>query len=240
MVQLIISIGKNYRIYNIVKAGQRDIKFGCRLPHKNIIKYPIYFADQDWKNPNLPKYKKNIERYKPEIATVLDYDENTTLDAVLFWTEEISEFVNKIIIIPKVSNTIDSIPQTINTKQVVLGYSVPSNYGSTNVNSQEFYGRPTHLLGGSIRKQIQMLENHLHKCPIVSIDNNYILFEANKFAKYWEYPTEKYPYGRSRHIDLLQNYTIPDEALSTNMNISAAKAMYVSCCNFYDYIKHTF
>lgn len=237
-MDIIISIGNNVNIFNILQSTNRPIKIGCRLPIAGTLPYQLYFADQNWKNPNLEKYAKQIQKYQPQIATVLDYDNTVTLNTVLVWAETITPMVNKIIIIPKIPGTIKTIPTTINNKEVVLGYSVPSTYGQSEVDLQEFYGRPTHLLGGSFKKQIQIIQKHRKFLPIVSLDNNYLLMSANKFAKYWEYPSEKFPLGTWRYVSRLpKEQYVPEKAITTKLNKNAATAIYMSACNFYDYIQ---
>ena len=237
-MDIIVSVNCNYYIFNILQCTNRSIKIGCRLPTNCILKYQVYFSDQNWKNPNLEKYSKAVEKNKPHIATVIDYDNNVNFNTVLNWANTIAPFVNKIIIIPKIPGTIKNIPTSIQNKDIILGYSVPSTYGQSEVNIQEFYDRPTHLLGGSFKKQIQIIQKYKNALPIVSLDNNYFLMKANKFAEYWEFPSEKFPLGTWKHVSgLYKDYCIPEKVLSTGLHKNAAIAMYISICNFYDYIQ---
>ncbi len=158
-------------------ALEHNFLYGAQLPSSTYA--PLYFADQDWKNPNRAKYMKELEEHKPSVATVIDYTNDVSFDEVMSWADEASKHVKEsIIIIPKVPGTIDAIPETINGKKVILGYSVPSLYGATDVPTAEFGRRPVHLLGGNPMKQFA-LRNEMN---VVSIDGNYAQKVAAQFC----------------------------------------------------------
>lgn len=163
--QLIYCADGNKKFSDI--AIKNGFLYGARLPSK--FHNPIYFADQDWKNPDKESYIKAMQEHKPRIATVIDWDNNTDYGTVMDWAVGISDIVDTIIIIPKIHNTIHLIPETINGKSVRLGYSVPTSYGGTELLLSEFGRRPVHLLGGSPHKQMELC-NYLN---VHSIDGNY-------------------------------------------------------------------
>jgi hypothetical protein len=167
-------------------VSEEGLLRGARLTSR-ISNPDIYFADQDWKNPNLDKYVRLVAAYKPYTATVIDYEDHVSFDTVWKWCEAVAPYVQQIIVIPKVSGTIDEIPVTCNGVEVILGFSIPTKYAGTFVNPKEFYGRKVHLLGGSPRKQIQFFIDHYQYMNIVSLDNNYVQMKANKFVEYWSY-----------------------------------------------------
>lgn len=152
-------------------AGKWGLLLGAQLP--STVYSPIYFADQNFKNPNLDKYVAEIEKHKPKMATILDWDSNSTLDTTMEWANAVSAVLPEdgvLIIIPKLSGTIPLIPEFVNGRRVVLGYSVPTKYGGTTVPVNEFGDRPVHLLGGSPQKQLDIA----HALNAESLDNNYI------------------------------------------------------------------
>lgn len=165
-MELIYCAGGNPRFAEI--AVSNGMLYGAQLPCTTYQK--VYFADQNWKKPNLEKYLNAIIMHKPSMATVLDYDYNVTLDDVLMWAEEISPYVDKIVIIPKVPGTISHIPTSINGKPVRIGYSVPTKYGATDVPIWEFGEREIHLLGGSPVNQLK-ISRYLN---VKSADGNYL------------------------------------------------------------------
>lgn len=132
----------------------------------------LHFADQDWKKPNRPKYMAALAKHTPHMATVMDWETEEQFDEVMSWAEEASQYVQQVIIIPKVHGGIPRLPKHINGKDVVLGYSVPTLFGGSETMLQEFRGRMVHLLGGSPHKQMQTF---LHLAPIadvISVDGN--------------------------------------------------------------------
>jgi len=155
-------------------------KYGARLPAT--VYFPLYFADQDWKNPDRSNYMNLLGLYKPHIATVLDLEKSNQLNEVISWAEEATEYSEVIVIIPKVHGITKQIPQTINGKEIRLGYSVPSRYSNTPLMVSEFYNHPVHLLGGSPNKQ---LEIYRYLPNVMSVDGNIINKVATRYCKYF-------------------------------------------------------
>jgi hypothetical protein len=73
-----------------------------------------------------------------------------------------------------VPGTIERIPLTIGKAKVRLGYSVPTKYGRTDVDTAEFGSRPVHLLGGSPLAQYRLRG----AMNVVSCDWNYVQARA--------------------------------------------------------------
>ena len=161
---LIFCAAKNKRYVEIsINAG---FLYGAQLPNK--VYYPPYFVDQDWKNPNLESYVEALKEYQPYMASVMDWERPEQLPEILKWAEAIVPFVEVIMIVPKVQNSISSLKKKICGKSVRLGYSVPTIYGGTALPYSDFIGWPIHLLGGSPHKQMK-LTGFLN---VVSIDGN--------------------------------------------------------------------
>jgi hypothetical protein len=145
----------------------------------------LYFADQDWRKPNRTRYMAALAEHRPTMATVLDWEYEEQLPDVLDWAEEAAQYVERVLIVPKVVGGIPSIPRRINGRDVVLGYSVPTKYAGTPVPIWSFSGWPVHLLGGSPHKQIDV---YLHMQPIadvVSIDGNMHNKMATERCAFW-------------------------------------------------------
>jgi hypothetical protein len=153
--------------------------YGAQLPC-NVAYKQVYFADQNWKNPNKTLYITEIKKYKPEMATVIDLEFSYQKDEVISWAEEISPYVSIIIIIPKIHNIICELPREINGKEIRLGYSVPTSHGGTEVQISEFTGWSVHLLGGSPGKQME-LASYMN---VQSADGNMMMKMANR-GLYW-------------------------------------------------------
>ena len=80
MPELIYCAGGNKRMAQIaIDAG---FEYGARLPARGL-HHPIRFADQDWKNPDRVRYMAELEKHKPAMATVLDWEQEGQLGEVL-------------------------------------------------------------------------------------------------------------------------------------------------------------
>ena len=108
------------------------------------------------------------------MASVLDLEKLEQLTEILSWAEEAAQFVNVVMIIPKVFGIIPLLPRRINNAEIRLGYSVPTSHGGTEVPVWEFDGWPVHLLGGSPHAQMRLT----HYLRVASVDGNM----ANKMA----------------------------------------------------------
>lgn len=156
-------------------------EYGLRLPFT--ANFPPIFADQDWKKPNKEKYIESVAQHKPEMATVLDWEHQEQKGEVFDWIDDISKYVQVIIVIPKFSSAIRQIPLSWEGKEVRLGYSVPSGYGKTSVKIEEFNTthHRVHLLGGTPHLQIM-----LARCMnVTSVDCNSHSLYANDYCEAW-------------------------------------------------------
>jgi hypothetical protein len=181
MVEVIVCLGNNKDVYEIIR--RTGLRYGCRLPEDTPDGDGVYFADQNWKKPNLDNYLRSIQKHKPHIATVIDIESEPLFDEAMRWAYAISNHVRQIIMIPKIESAIERIPYEINGSEIVLGYSVPTSHGGTPISIAQFVHRKVHLLGGSPHKQLKLAREN--KLAINSIDNNYIWMKANKFGEYW-------------------------------------------------------
>lgn len=172
MPKLIFCAGNNPHFAGIAKS--HGFLYGAQLPSS--IFGDVYFADQDWKNPNREIYMRWLARYRPYMASVLDFERADQRDEVLSWAEEAAQFVKVVMIIPKASGEIQSLPRQIRGAEVRLGYSVPTKHGGTTVDISEFSGWPIHLLGGSPGKQMRLS----FQMDVQSADGNMMMKMANR------------------------------------------------------------
>lgn len=135
--------------------------------------HPIEFADLHPSHiPPKVDYIAALAKYKPRIATVMDWTIEEQLTEVLEWAEEAAAHVAEaVIIIPKVMNGIAVLPKTVGNKPIRLGYSVPTAHGGTSIPSWEFGGWSVHLLGGSPQQQMKLV-CYLN---VASVDGNMAL-----------------------------------------------------------------
>lgn len=209
-MELYFSSGKTIQFGQIaVDAGWLP---GAQLTEDATIYFPPQFTDQDWKRPDLSVYKRRVEEFRPDCASVLDWEKHVALSDVLAWAEEIAPFVNHVIIIPKVIGGVSLIPERIGGKPVRLGFSIPSSHGGTTVPLAEFGRRPVHLLGGSPQKQLRLY----HMMNVVSVDGNYIQERAlnNQF-----FSLTRVRGAKSQVFPQLQE--VGDGALNENTHLEA-------------------
>lgn len=176
---------------------------GLQLPNK--VHMPPYFTDQDWNHPVRDRYLDLLRTYRPALATVLDWTRPEQLGEVFEWAETAAEYVDTVIIVPKVHGGVSRIPERIGGKPVRLGYSVPTSYGGTELMLWEFGTRPVHLLGGS-HKQHLKLARYLN---VKSIDSNYI-HRKIKVGQFWD--GERWLQLRDRGINV-SGRDIPETVL---------------------------
>lgn len=169
--------------------------YGARLP--GTCHYPIYFADQDWKLPDRAKYVTAVKKHRPYIASVLDWEQWSQYCEVMAWAEDVAPYVNEVMIIVKIPNSIQSVPNVIGGKAVRIGYSVPTKYGGSTIGLEELQKHRVHLLGGSPHEQMRLykLINN-----VVSVDGNYHQKVAINWNKVWEYGTAKRVLGKFRPL----------------------------------------
>ena len=158
-------------------------QYGAQLP--GVVYHPVYFADQDWKKPNRMAYMAALAEHHPTMATVLDWEQEDQLNEVLDWAEAAAQYAERVLIIPKVQGGISKLPRTINGKDVVLAYSVPTRYGGTALPLWDFAGWPVHLLGGSPEKQMKIYQHIAGITKYVSVDGNMHMKMATQFCKFW-------------------------------------------------------
>lgn len=158
---LIYCCGKNRAFPPIAAAA--GFRLGAQVPCTTY--NDLYFADQDFKRPDRAGYMAALEKHRPHMATVLDWERPEQLAEVLEWAEDAAAYVEQVLIVPKVVGLLEKLPHIIGGKRVVLAYSIPTRYGGTPVPLWEFAGRPLHLLGGSPQTQIAYYCMITHTSP---------------------------------------------------------------------------
>lgn len=151
-----------------------------------IQKHKVEFIDNEFKGYKHDLHCQAVAKYKPKYATVRDIMtkdqcqevgiEYYPFTQILDWAEELSQYAQNVIVIPKY-DCLSKIPE-----KFMLGYSVPTSYGGTPLPIEMFKGRRIHLLGGSPNKQIAFWQ--AAPDSIVSLDNNYLLKIAN-YGNVW-------------------------------------------------------
>jgi hypothetical protein len=178
-------------------AIQAGLKYGIQSGYKGCVRvdefsgrHKVVFVDCDYKKYNHKKHLKSIKEFKPKYATVRDIMsknqceeagiEYFPLSQILNYAHELNDYAENVILIPKM-DVIDRIP-----KEFMLGYSIPTSHGGTELPIESFEDFKVHLLGGSWKKQLWHIERYSN---VVSCDNNMV----NKRAIYGNFV---YPDGK--------------------------------------------
>lgn len=144
----------------------KDQRHGCG-------KCKISFVDIDFKHPDKEYHNELVMQYKPKYATVLDITDMTMVSNAILTASWFAGHGIEPIVIPKI-DCIADVP-----KSFILGYSVPTRYGSTTLQPECFRGRRIHLLGGTPKQAASYYRCFLELgCEVTSIDSN----SSNKAA----------------------------------------------------------
>lgn len=149
-------------------------------------RHEVCFIDNDYLEYDHAKHLETVKRFQPKYCTVRDVMTRDQcreagiewfgLEQVLDWAEELSEWAENVIVIPKY-DCLDKIPE-----KFMLGYSIPSSHGGTPLPVKMFKGRRIHLLGGSWKAQLAHLAELEES--VVSLDNNQIALIASSWAQW--------------------------------------------------------
>lgn len=165
-------------------------------------RHQVAFVDNDYFRYDHAKHVAAVKALRPKYATVRDLMSESQCEEVgikhfglrqiLDWAEEVSEYAENVIVIPKY-DCLDKIPD-----KYVLGYSVPSSHGGTPLPVTAFKGRRVHLLGGSWKAQLAYMSELGD--DVVSVDNNQIERIASRWGQFIA------PDGESRQVGDLFPY----------------------------------
>lgn len=172
-------------------AAEHGFANGARLPD-TVYDPPLYFADQDWRRPDRAAYMRALAQHRPVMATVLDWERDDQLPDVLAWAEEAAQHVGEsVVVVPKVVGGVGRLPRRIGGRRIVLGYSVPTRFGGTDVPAWELAGWPVHLLGGPPQRQLVVYAHLRGVCEVLSADGNYAQKMAVRWGQFWVNPPDR-------------------------------------------------
>lgn len=161
-------------------ASENGWEVGARYTNLRDIKSfeSVAFIDIDWKNYNFEKHLDAVRKVQPKMTVARDIENIDELDEILIEAEKLQEHCESVILVPKDKRLIDKIE--LLPKKFILGYSVPSKYGKTEIPAEKFKYRKVHLLGG--RPDVQRkLAQYLN---VVSADCNRFTLDA-QFGDYF-------------------------------------------------------
>lgn len=158
---LIYCAGNSRRFAEIALAA--GFVYGCRSDHQP--NYAVRFADLNWKVADLDQHAAFVRDQQPTLAVAPDVLDLASLNDTLRYAEALARWSEYVIIVPKAPGVLEQLPHE---PWLVVGYSVPTKYGGTDLLLGELAGWPVHLLGGSPGRQL----NLAHYMRVVSADGN--------------------------------------------------------------------
>jgi len=152
----------------------------------------IDFLDYPFKDGDsfLEQHLELIKHFKPKYAVCPDIFEECKLKFYIDYAYKLLQYSQCVIIVPKVFDIIKIIPEDF-----IIGYSVPTKYGSTPITLFEIGSRKVHLLGGGIRK-IEDLMSYLN---VISFDSNSWVKGNHIGGWYYTYDKRKLKTQKSHH-----------------------------------------
>jgi hypothetical protein len=138
----------------------------------------ITFIDINWKNYDFKKHLEVVKKIRPKMTVARDIENIGDLSNILNEAEILLGFCEFVIIVPKAIELIDKLD--LIPEKFILGYSVPTKYGKTEIPPEKFKNRKVHLLGGRPDVQRELAE----KMNVVSADCNRFTLDA-QFGDYF-------------------------------------------------------
>lgn len=110
------------------------------------------FLDIDWKDYDYHAHLQATKDTRPTLTVARDIVNPKQLDRILYEALELSEWADNVIVVPKDLKLQPLLPDII-PENFLLGYSVPTRYGDTELPLACFARREVHLLGGHPARQ---------------------------------------------------------------------------------------
>lgn len=131
--------------------------------------YNIDFVDNNFKDPSHDRLRDIVKRTDPEFAVLPDvYDVEDWTEVIALGKEMENKYGVTPVVVPKTEFDYDVIPD-----EWIVGFSVPSGYGETDIPISAFTDHRVHLLGGSHRNQIHYANKAVESgVDLFSVDGN--------------------------------------------------------------------
>lgn len=182
MIDLIYTSANNSRFLDLCQ--QASWLVGIRSD-----KYPaasatrIQFIDVRYTRPDFDRHLELVRRFRPRYATIPDLSERVVswedIKRALRQAEALAPYCGAALIVPKLSCQLALLP-----RELPIGYSVPSRYGSASYPLWELEGRQVHLLGGSPHRQMSLYAYLSCLALVTSADGN-MHQQMSGYGKYW-------------------------------------------------------
>lgn len=157
-------------------AALAGMHYGTRhdyKPYGRVMMLDIKWSDYDWH-----EYLACVREYQPVMAMAPDYEWSWQWTALRRQIDDLRPLVERILVCPKWQGAIAHIPQDC---IVALSVPAPTYAGWLPADLNELAGRKVHLLGGSMKRQADLLMRlNAVGAKVVSVDGNTIAMKAGK------------------------------------------------------------
>lgn len=140
----------------------------------------VGLIDIDWEQYSFRQHLEAVKAVKPLMTVARDLTSVRDTERLLHQIAALREHVRYVIVVPK-TRQFPTVSERFRRRYHILGYSVPTGYGSTSVPLAHFSKRKVHLLGGRPTAQF----NLARQLNVVSLDCNSITIDA-AFGKYFD------------------------------------------------------
>jgi hypothetical protein len=130
------------------------------------------FLDIDWRCYSFKKHLEVAKAVRPLITVARDIVDKHKINQTLEEAEELAEYAQFVVVVPKDKRLQQDMERKIPPK-FILGFSVPTRYGGTEI-APEAFRRPVHLLGGRPDVQRRIAK----ALKVFSIDCNRFTLDA--------------------------------------------------------------
>lgn len=141
---------------------------------------PIGFVDWPFAldNPSMQSYIDMVEGLSPKYAVAPDVEEGRSLDETLAIAEELQQYADRVIVVPK------DVPVSAVPEEYIVGIPFRNEWDQdTGVNAfADFRGRQVHILGGNPTEQLKLARRF--DLDVVSVDSPNPLSWAD-FGRVW-------------------------------------------------------
>ncbi len=136
--------------------------------------------DINWKRYCHQRHLSAAQQTRPFITVARDIETIDQIDVALREAASLSRFSEFVVVVPKVASLPTVLDRTQLPDYCILGYSVPTRYGKTELDPSVFSG-PVHLLGGRPDVQRRLAD----RMSVVSMDCNRFTLDA-QFGDYFD------------------------------------------------------
>lgn len=134
----------------------------------------VGMIDIEWRSYDFKRHLAAVKHTRPFLTIAQDVEQKRHLHRILDQAEELLRWSTNVVIVPKAPSLAPELLDII-PPHFLLGYSVPTRYGSTAIHPRFFGTRRVHLLGG--RPDVQFrLADHLN---VFSFDGNRFTLDAS-------------------------------------------------------------